>query len=426
MNSLSHKASRSCSALAWLFVVCSGLVVAETPPLLSAGARLAIIGDSITEQKLYSKFIETYLLACAGRKDIECFQFGWSGEMAVGFSARLDTDLSVFQPTVATLCYGMNDGKYQPYNAVIGKDYETAMRKVLDKLRTVGVRQVFVGSPGVVDTFRFQRFPPADYNFNLAQLGGIARKLAAEHKQTFANVHDTMLSAMKQAKTALGNEYEVAGYDGIHPGPNGHLLMTQAFLKSMGMDGNIGVIHVDLHGAATATAGHTVLSAIKGNVELESTRWPFCFDFDSESPASTRSILPYCTFNADLNRLMLKVTNLSSAKARVTWGVETRAFTREQLQQGVNLAVEFDETPFHASFMDLMEEVAGKQRFETHTIWNVVYPFRSQNPDLTKPEAQTALGLLRKQVSAEHAQFIEAVRQHLKPVQHTLFIEPAP
>ena len=103
---------------------------AQLPP----NGRLAIVGDSITEQKMYSKFMETYLVACAGRRDIRVFQFGWSGETAGGFAARLENDLSVFNPTTTTLCYGMNDGSYRPFEATIGKRYEDAMRSIVTKL----------------------------------------------------------------------------------------------------------------------------------------------------------------------------------------------------------------------------------------------------------------------------------------------------
>ena len=51
------------SFLAVLVIALSSHVFAEAP-VLEEGDRLAIIGDSITEQKLYSKYIETYLLAC--------------------------------------------------------------------------------------------------------------------------------------------------------------------------------------------------------------------------------------------------------------------------------------------------------------------------------------------------------------------------
>ncbi|WP_156345709.1 GDSL-type esterase/lipase family protein [Verrucomicrobium spinosum] len=108
------------------------LVLAALAPVLSArepaavsqlppNARVAIIGDSITEQKQYSRYIEAYLLACLGRQDIKVFQFGWSGETAGGFAQRAINDLAVFNPTVATLCYGMNDGRYVPSQTPSGR-----------------------------------------------------------------------------------------------------------------------------------------------------------------------------------------------------------------------------------------------------------------------------------------------------------------
>lgn len=162
---------------------------------LPPNARVAIIGDSITEQKLYSRFIETYLLGCTGRKDIRCFQFGWSGETAQGFSSRLENDLSVFNPTVATTCYGMNDGRYVPYNPSIGASYEKWMRLVLEGLKKVGVTHIVAGSPGAVDTRWFVKSgATADqYNDSLAHSRDIDKKLAAEYHTAFANVHDEMI-----------------------------------------------------------------------------------------------------------------------------------------------------------------------------------------------------------------------------------------
>ena len=46
------------------------------------------------------------------------------------------------------------------------------------------------------------------YNDNLAHLRDIAKKLAAENKQPFANVHDAMYETMKKAQEALGSKYD--------------------------------------------------------------------------------------------------------------------------------------------------------------------------------------------------------------------------
>ena len=102
--------------------------------LLQRGDRVAIVGDSITEQKLYSRFIEDYLTACLPQLDIVTCQFGWGGEWARGFAARMDNDLLPWKPTVVTTCYGMNDGGYKPYAPEIGQVYADAMRGIAERL----------------------------------------------------------------------------------------------------------------------------------------------------------------------------------------------------------------------------------------------------------------------------------------------------
>lgn len=408
----------------------------EQPPFLS-GARVAVIGDSITEQKLYSKYVECWLLACSGVSDLQVMQFGWSGEKADGFAKRAANDLAVFRPTVATLCYGMNDGGYQAWKPEIGATYEATMRKVLDRLEEAGVKTIVVGSPGAVDTNFFRPGQtmgdqPAHvaYNDTLAHLRDIDRSLAAEEGCRFADVHAAMIDAMRKANEARGSKYDVCGGDGFHPGPNGQLLMAYAFLKGLGVDGGIGTISVDPQGAATASPGQAV-RAIKHDagrtvVELESTRWPFCFEGDGTSSASTRSILPFVPFNDDLNRFVLKVPQLASPRAKVTWGGESKEFSREQLEKGVNLAAEFAKTPFDEPFAALAAAVAEKQAYETFMIKQVVTDFRQIPGIADDPEAQAAAKLLGDRLMRRWRELEKKVRARLMPVQHSITIEPLP
>lgn len=401
---------------------------------LPKDSRLAIIGDSITEQKVYTRFMETYLLACAGRKDMSVFQFGWSGETASGFSGRLENDLSVFKPTIVTLCYGMNDGSYRPFNDTIGGNYEKAMRSVLEKLKEIGVSQIVTGSPGAVDTKYFQKNPdlfggksPAEgYNDNLKHLRDIDEKLAKELKTSFADVHTPMVDSMAKAKKEKGDEYDVCGRDGVHPGINGQLIMAYAFLKGLGCDGNIAEITVDMKGAANASEGHKVLSSSNGKVEIESAKYPFCFDADPNQSNSNRSILPYIAFNQDLNRFILKVKNLGAAKAKVTWGSETREFTKEQLEAGVNLAAEFAKTPFDGNFSKIMQAVAVKQGFETQMIKGIVTQFRSLS-DYTKDDAElkAACETLKEKLKKIQAKKDADVKALLVPVKYSITVVPA-
>jgi len=422
-TSFMHRSLLSLLALAALSHF--GIAHAEGPTQVPPNARLAIIGDSITEQKSYSKFIETYLLACTDRKDIHCFQFGWGGETASGFKLREENDLGVFKPTVATFCYGMNDGHYVPYADAIGKDYEANMRAVLTKAQAMGVKNIVAGTPGAVDTKYFNRAGcTADqYNDNLAHLGAIDAKLSDELHTAFADVHKEMIDAMTQAKAALGADYDVCGRDGVHPQQDGHLLMAAAFLKGLGCDGNIGEVTVDMKGASSGSKGHQTTGS-NGTAEVTSTVWPFCFEGDAKFSGGTRSILPFCKFNEELNRYTLRVQNLDAAKAKVTWGKETKEFSKEQLAQGINLAAEFTQTPFNKAFFDLMNAVRLKQEYETPMIKNMISSFRNFATDAKNdPEIGAAIDTLKRKLLTKQQNLDVIVHEMLIPVKHTITVE---
>ena len=85
-------------------------------------------------------------------------------------------------------------------------------------------------------------------------------------------------------------------------------------------------------------------------------------------------------FNQELNRLILKASNVKAGRSyKVTWGSESRTFTADQLERGINLAAEFPGNPFCAAFAKVDAAVAAKQAYETRQIKQV---FRS-------PEAKT-------------------------------------
>jgi hypothetical protein len=56
--------------LIWMVVLSADRTLLRADGGLRAGDLVAICGDSITEQRLYSAFVETYLLACQPVKDV--------------------------------------------------------------------------------------------------------------------------------------------------------------------------------------------------------------------------------------------------------------------------------------------------------------------------------------------------------------------
>ncbi len=397
-------------------------------PVLEKGDRIAIVGDSITEQKMYSKFIETYLLACTPQWDVQVFQFGWGGERAPGFAARQENDLAFWKPDVITTSFGMNDGSYKSYTPKIGELYETGMRAILDRFKKDGVAFV-VGGPGVVDSATFAKDRPEFdkiYNENLKQLDAIAKRLADENGFAHAEVFDTMMGVMTKAKAELGELHPVAGNDGVHPGANGHLAMAFAYLKALGMSGEIANISLDWKtDKVVVSDGHQVIKNEAGIVTIESSRYPFCF-FGAENDASgTVSVNRFLPFNDELNRFMFSVKNIPSSKAEIQWGDEKKTFTREELESGINLAAEFMNGPFQQPFSKTMKVVGSKQAFETRMIKEQISTFRMYDTYMPgDSEIEAATAVLRRRLQEKDDKFFQAAKATVKPVTHKISVRP--
>jgi lysophospholipase L1-like esterase len=386
---------------------------------------IAICGDSITEQKLYSVYIETYLLACSPQPDLRAMQFGWGGEVSWGFLERMESDVLRYKPTVATTCYGMNDGGYGPLADDRATKYREAMTNVVKKFKDGGVRFVVVGSPGAVDSDTFRKDPAQAevYNKTLSQLRDTCKAIAAEQGVAFADVYAPMMQAMADAKKKYGPAYHVCGADGVHPAANGHLVMAYAFLKALGCDGDIGTITIDLAGGKSeASAGHKVIESSTGTVEVLSERYPFCFYGEPSSPDATSGVIEFLPFNRDLNRFTLVVKNVPGPRAKVTWGRVSKEFSSVELAKGINLAAEFPtDNPFASAFKTVEAAVREQQNYETPMIKQFAHnlrPFKQMVPAEVE-----SLNRIADAMAKRDAELQQAARDAVKPVRHTIVVE---
>ena len=390
---------------------------APTGLALRKGDRLAICGDSITEQKMYSRIIETYLTACVPELEITVRQYGWSGERAPGFLARLTNDCLRFRPTIATTCYGMNDHEYRRFEDRIGRTYRGSSTAIVQAFKAHGAR-VILGSPGCVG-----RNPPwsqakeattEDLNLNLCQLRNLGIAIAAQEKVGFADVFWPMLVAGFEAQEKYGADYAVPGKDGVHPGWAGHVIMAYAFLKAFGLDGDLGTFTVDLaQGKAQASEGHEIVTFKEGELKITSRRYPFCTAAgDITKDNSIRSGMTLVPFNAELNRMLLVVRNAAATSYQVTWGQETKRYPAEQLAQGVNLAEDFVVNPFSLAFEKVDGAVAAKQNYETRQIKDLFHG----------PEGRADPKRTAKLTEKVRTPLARAIRTAVVPVTHTIRI----
>ena len=406
---------------------------AATGLYLKPGDRLAICGDSITEQKMYSRIIEDYLTMCVPDLEVTVRQYGWSGERAPGFLARMTNDCLRFQPTIATTCYGMNDHEYRPYEDRIGKTYEEKSRAIVEAFKASGAR-VVIGSPGCVGKMpgwvKSASGTVDDLNQNLCTLRNIGIDIAEKEQIRFADVFWPMITAGAEAKAKFGTNFAIAGKDGVHPGWAGQTVMAYAFLKALGVDGQLAMFRIDLSRKTLfGTKGHDVLSDQNGEYKFKSTRYPFlaceppgqvaasypeCGKDDPASDSTIRSALGLIPFNKDLNRFTLVVQNGKANAYKVIWGEESKTFGADQLKAGINLTEEFPINPFSAAFAKVDAAVAEKQAFETKQIKQIFHG----------PEGKADMEKAVTDTEQEHQRLAQAIKEAFVPVTWTLKIEP--
>ena len=150
--------------------------------------------------------------------------------------------------------------------------------------------------------------------------------------------------------------------------------------------------------------------------------YPTCGTDSITNNDSIRSGLTLVPFDQDLNRLILLGTNGAAQNYRVTWGGESKTFTAQQLAAGVNLATEFQQNPFSATFGLVDAAVTAKQEYETREIKVLFRMTGTDKPTMEQITART--GVVFGQMEKEHAALVAAVRAVLAPVTHTVKIAP--
>jgi hypothetical protein len=259
-----------------------------------------------------------------------------------------------------------------------------------------------------------KKYSVRDMNLTLCAFRNFDIGLANEQQVRFADVFWPMFVGGFEARKKYGENYGIAGSDGVHPGWAGHVFMARAFLKAMGLDGQIGTFTVDLKsGTASATEGHSVNSFKDGVLSVTSRKYPFCATGTLDSDSSIRSGMALASFNDELNRLSLVVKGASAANYKVTWGTQSRVYSAAQLEKGVNLANDFDVNPFSEAFNKVDNAVIAKQNYETHQIKELFHG----------PEGAADMGATVTKSESERAPLAKAIATEFVPVSHQIKIE---
>src|ERR1700722_7869376 len=113
--------------------------LAQSGFYLKDGDRVVFYGDSITDQRLYTTFAETYVLTRFPKMKVAFVHSGWGGDRVSGggggpVDLRLQRDVFAYKPTVMTIMLGMNDGSYRPFDQKIFDPYADGTRHIVESI----------------------------------------------------------------------------------------------------------------------------------------------------------------------------------------------------------------------------------------------------------------------------------------------------
>ncbi len=312
--------------------------------------RVVFYGDSITDQRLYTTYIESYCVSRFPKKHFTFIHSGWGGDRVGGggggpIDLRLDRDVFVYKPNVVTICLGMNDGSYRAFDQGIFDTYVRGYRHILDRLvkELPGVRITLLTASAYDDVTRPAGFL-GGYNSTLTAYGEAVRELGKEYGLTVADTNVPLVAALARAHSVDADLSTQVIRDRVHPGPGGHVLMAAAVLKAWNAPDTVADIEIDgVTGNVVKSLGSKIsgLSVTPKRIAFTHTdgALPWPMDRDPDKNKDTLLMLGVTDTEQALNRYQLKLTNLPAASyALKVDGADMGTVSREQLQSGVDLA----------------------------------------------------------------------------------------
>lgn len=265
------------------------IAVAVSAAEIPKEQRIVFLGDSITQGGTYIEFIEAALIAQHPDSDKIIIPLGLASETVSGLSEeghaggkfprpdlheRLDRALEKTKPQLVFACYGMNDGIYLPLGAVRTKAFQDGMKKLHDKVIAAGARIVHL-TPPVFDPLPIRnRVAAADkvdsnhpfekYNEVLDFYSDWLLDMRDQAKWQVLDIHGPMNAALAEKRKT--DPQFTFSKDGIHPGPEGHLIMAHAVLDAWGLK-------VRPDGAPDHPNGAAILAAIKKKHAILRPAW---------------------------------------------------------------------------------------------------------------------------------------------------------
>ncbi|HEY2932436.1 MAG TPA: SGNH/GDSL hydrolase family protein [Acidobacteriota bacterium] len=329
----------------WLCLSC--LLAAQGNFYLKNGDRVVFYGDSITDQRLYTTFVESYVVTRFPGMNVSFVHSGWGGDRVTGggggpVDQRLQRDVIAYKPTVVTVMLGMNDGSYRAFDSAIFDTYKKGYQHIVEVLKDAlpGVRLTLILPSPFDDVTRAPNFE-GGYNKVLVRYGEFVQELARSHNVDTADLNTSVVESLKKAQSIDPAAAQKLIPDRVHPGAAGHLLMAAALLKAWNAPAVVSNVEIDAKGRRAVKAENARIEQITADSGLSWNQLDMALPLpvDLNEPTVALGVKASDVIDS-LNRQMLRVVGLPGP--RYTLKIEGREagnFSREQLEDGINLAL---------------------------------------------------------------------------------------
>ncbi|MEM7373283.1 MAG: SGNH/GDSL hydrolase family protein [Bacteroidota bacterium] len=228
----------------------------ETEPHLLTNKRVLILGNSITQNGTYVSVMEYLLREAFPNEMIDIISIGLGSETVSCLTEpdhpyprpcvqeRLQRALDAIQPEVVLACYGMNDGIYHPQSEERMGAYQAGIMELLEATKQIQAQTILI-SPPVFDSLPIQsrtvdedaaefgyKHPYKGYDQVLGAYASWLNTLEIPDVQV-VDLHTAMKAHIQQQRQQHPT-FSLAG-DGVHPTLEGHILMAQIILNSLGL-----------------------------------------------------------------------------------------------------------------------------------------------------------------------------------------------
>ncbi len=349
-------------------LVCGSLSASAADFFFKDGDVVVMIGDSITEQHLYSNYVEMWTVTRFPNWKLTFRNVGIGGDRSTGGNSRFARDVLLHKPTAMTVDFGMNDGSYRAFEEGTFKPYMDGLQGMANQAKAANIRVAWA-TPQPLDNDAQGPTALTGYNQTLEKFSDGVKVIADKNGGLFVDQFHPYLAALDRARGKEPKYDRITAGDAVHPGPPGQALMAASILKGLSFPSLVSSAEIDAAGGEVVTAKNcTIENVAKKEGGLSFSRLDAALPF---FPADAVSILPHAPILEELNDYRLKVTGLAAGKYEVRVGGKKIAeLTHEQLATGANLAAgALTDGPIADQAKAVKAAVEAKNRFHHDMIF---------------------------------------------------------